>query len=776
MIHSVSGFLLLTGAQAFSSFLPSDALPQPPFTCEGHTTYYDGETVTGYTSSYAMENDGTCCEHARETEAICGFEVHGGGSTCVQYLGTGCTLAPARRRLSGTDPPDSASIKNSPAIVAKFPPGVFNSSFFMSSDEPCAVPRITDRCNALTGHINGITDRCNAYKTESASEKLACQIWSDPNVNNQAVNMGTYMTNVLLTSRLKDFNSISNIFPLFRYGALAEMIEQGCMQFDMKRDDEEYAKTETSSLTAYRDSITKSKGVDVSAKASYGVVTVNAGYQHHESTKRGEDGTSRQATGLMQYRSHIGTLSNLCLQEQLKPDGSRTMGRRFYQVSSLFKQSVLNGWKGLNGLSKDSPAFQEFVANGFWMPQAYDYAATLEYQIQMTYSAVSETSSKIASSMISAGLDVQTPSAGGGVSTSVTNKMSSVQGASSIGATHHTSKAAYGGGVQIDWIDDSGWSTKISGAFSLIRSDLDNLGSPAAVTNFVSLKSMFTGLNIHTSSAFEEVLNDAFKYVNCDHPVGETPDYYIYSGDGTLLSQQRCPHSTVCDTTTSPYTPPTGLERIPWCSRRKYICDVKTVDYPYGPAGQHNNREACDHLSSLFPDAHPYAPITAAPGSNGDFNQGDGGNSYFVFMCVQHSVQGKCSPNGAGQDRSPVTNVLQFGAFDPKSACDGFPAAEIVKNHAGVPQDFNKGAGGSWIYACVFRSAPSEATPGLWDLAIVEGATDTCTNVADNYGDTELYVSAGWSGVGVNGNWNQGASGGPSKALCLGSFTWQPGV
>ena len=211
MIHSVSGFLLLTGAQAFSSFLPSDALPQPPFTCEGHTTYYDGETVTGYTSSYAMENDGTCCEHARETEAICGFEVHGGGSTCVQYLGTGCTLAPARRRLSGTDPPDSASIKNSPAIVAKFPPGVFNSSFFMSSDEPCAVPRITDRCNALTGHLNGITDRCNAYKTESASEKLACQIWSDPNVNNQAVNMGTYMTNVLLTSRLKDFNSISNI-------------------------------------------------------------------------------------------------------------------------------------------------------------------------------------------------------------------------------------------------------------------------------------------------------------------------------------------------------------------------------------------------------------------------------------------------------------------------------------------------------------------------------------------------------------------------------------
>ena len=436
------------------------------------------------------------------------------------------------------------------------------------------------------------------------------------------------------------------------------------MHFDMKRDDEEYAKTETSSLTAYRDSITKSKGVDVSVKASYGVVTVNAGYQHHERKSKGVDGTSRQATGLMQYRSHIGTLSNLCLQEQLKPDGSRTMGRRFYQVSSLFKQSVLNGWKGLNGLSKDSPAFQEFVANGFWMPQAYDYAATLEYQIQMTYSAVSETSSKIASSMISAGLDVQTPSAGGGVSTSVTNKMSSVQGASSIGATHHTSKAAYGGGVQIDWIDDSDWSTKLSGASSLIRSDLDNLGSPAAVTNFVSLKSMLTGLNIHTSSAFEEVLNDAFKYVNCDHPVGETPDYYIYSGDGTLLSQQRCPHSTVCDTTTSPYTPPTGLERIPWCSRRKYICDVKTVDYPYGPAGQHNNREACDHLSSLFPDAHPYAPITAAPGSNGDFNQGDGGNSYFVFMCVQHSVLGKCSPNGAGQDQNPVTNVMQLGADD----------------------------------------------------------------------------------------------------------------
>ena len=54
MIDSVS-CLLLTGAQAFSSL--------PPFTCEGHTTSYEGETVTGYTSSYEMENGvTTCCE------------------------------------------------------------------------------------------------------------------------------------------------------------------------------------------------------------------------------------------------------------------------------------------------------------------------------------------------------------------------------------------------------------------------------------------------------------------------------------------------------------------------------------------------------------------------------------------------------------------------------------------------------------------------------------------------------------------------------------------
>ena len=43
MIDSVS-CLLLTGAQAFSS-LPPDALPRQPFTCEGHTTTYEGETV-----------------------------------------------------------------------------------------------------------------------------------------------------------------------------------------------------------------------------------------------------------------------------------------------------------------------------------------------------------------------------------------------------------------------------------------------------------------------------------------------------------------------------------------------------------------------------------------------------------------------------------------------------------------------------------------------------------------------------------------------------------
>ena len=114
MIDSVS-CLLLTGAQAFSS-LPSDALPRLPFTCEGHTTTYEGETVTGYTSSYETENSvTTCCDQARANGAICGFEVY--GSTCVQYLGTRCTLAPAPRRLSDTDSPDSASIKNSAAVV-----------------------------------------------------------------------------------------------------------------------------------------------------------------------------------------------------------------------------------------------------------------------------------------------------------------------------------------------------------------------------------------------------------------------------------------------------------------------------------------------------------------------------------------------------------------------------------------------------------------------------------------------------------------------------------
>ena len=39
------------------------------------------------------------------------------GSTCVQYLGTRCTLALAPRRLSDTGSPDSASIKNSPEVV-----------------------------------------------------------------------------------------------------------------------------------------------------------------------------------------------------------------------------------------------------------------------------------------------------------------------------------------------------------------------------------------------------------------------------------------------------------------------------------------------------------------------------------------------------------------------------------------------------------------------------------------------------------------------------------
>lgn len=80
-----------------------------------------------------------------------------------------------------------------------------------------------------------------------------------------------------------------------------------------------------------------------------------------------------------------------------------------------------------------------------------------------------------------------------------------------------------------------------------------------------------------------------------------------------------------------------------------------------------------------------------------------------------------------------------------------------------MPQDFNKGAGGKYIYACLFRSAPLRAEAcGLWDLAIAittVGATDTCKTLTDTYGENHLYVSAEWGGVGANGNWNLGASG-----------------
>ena len=90
-----------------------------------------------------------------------------------------------------------------------------------------------------------------------------------------------------------------------------------------------------------------------------------------------------------------------------------------------------------------------------------------------------------------------------------------------------------------------------------------------------------------------------------------------------------------------------------------------------------------------------------------------------------------------------------------------------------MPQDFNKGAGGKYIYACLFRSAPLRAEAcGLWDLAIATttvGATDTCKTL------TDMSVLK-WGGVGANGNWNLGASGGQDKALCQGSFTWQHGV
>ena len=100
-----------------------------------------------------------------------------------------------------------------------------------------------------------------------------------------------------------------------------------------------------------------------------------------------------------------------------------------------------------------------------------------------------------------------------------------------------------------------------------------------------------------------------------------------------------------------------------------------------------------------------------------------------------------------------------------------------------MPQDFNKGAGGKYIYACLLRAAPLRAEAcGLWDLAIATttvGATDTCKTLTDTYGENHLYVSAEWGGVGANGNWNlgdSGRSGGLDKALCQGSFAWQHGV
>ena len=163
---------------------------------------------------------------------------------------------------------------DAPQVVAYFPKGVWDGQ----------------DCSLAT--LRFLPSKCNAALTENSTlgEGWACNLVSQIGSIGM-VPFGMYPTDLTLDTELRDITS-EKMTRIFTDCALAQMINDGCWSFRSEVSAGTYSTAKYSTASECASTISESYGVDVSASAGYGPVSVRSGVST-KNTKASASSSSR---------------------------------------------------------------------------------------------------------------------------------------------------------------------------------------------------------------------------------------------------------------------------------------------------------------------------------------------------------------------------------------------------------------------------------------------------------------------------------------------------
>jgi len=167
-------------------------------------------------------------------------------------------------------------------------------------------------------------------------------------------------------------------------------------------------------------------------------------------------------------------------------------------IRDLVKPEWVNCWTTIRNLttleeicalsSKNDNCFEKVAFGGFFMPLTYHYDIGIEITLSTEYSSSSTSESEHASEAINAGLSVSYFGAKASIKSAINKGISSSTTSTKYSNNVHVVTNANGADVDISCLQKGDCSTVIADAVTLVRNDLDNLGTiPSSQSNFIQL-------------------------------------------------------------------------------------------------------------------------------------------------------------------------------------------------------------------------------------------------------------------------------------------------
>uniref|UniRef100_A0A7S2S9U6 Uncharacterized protein n=1 Tax=Mucochytrium quahogii TaxID=96639 RepID=A0A7S2S9U6_9STRA len=252
-------------------------------------------------------------------------------------------------------------------------------------------------CNSF---INGTGD-------DYISQLTACSILQNH------IHMG------ILDAWKKPDGDLTKIQQAFNTSARFEMLQDGCFKMTVRKTFEE-RRTSFASTEEYLSTLTKSYGVSVDVKGSYGAITAEVGYQREQESVKSMAGLHSYSKAEYSSRVISATLKNTCLRETCNTNGKKCTKR--YLTPAVL--SLVEGM--VNDPSNGDKVSTFLTMYGVFLPNQWHYGASNFTEVEVKFDKESEAKSETISNALNAAVSYVDPTSSASVETQIKNKFEEV--------------------------------------------------------------------------------------------------------------------------------------------------------------------------------------------------------------------------------------------------------------------------------------------------------------------------------------------------------------